>query len=326
MSLLLDLTRAAGGSTTTSWIPATTDPVLASMRPKGRQIAEYLVRQDGTGTHTSITAAIASAVAAQNARLDAELVPRVKITPNYRVDIVIGPGDYQVTPSDFPDVPQWVNLYAQDPTQRPRLWYSNNGGPAGVIMTRGRQYIEGLIIEQDRQYGTAWPKYPIHHSGTGATVIANCVLLGTTGGSLTTQGTPVAHSAIGMDGADHSNTVLYRVQMPRAQMNMHGWVDYEIPNPLSVCYVECLADRFSHQSSILPEGVRDDMWVVGCTTDPDGSLRDITPNGQTALHLDPAHVGSPTIRGNAASTQDARTDWPVPVGGLTPYDRAYYGM
>ncbi|MCW1013182.1 hypothetical protein, partial [Streptococcus anginosus] len=62
-----------------------------------------------------------------------------------------------------------------------------------------------------------------------------------------------------------------------------------------------------------------DVWIVGGTS---GSIR--ADGASARLHLDPAHVTSGTI--TAPGPRDADTRWPIPFGGLSPWDAALYGM
>ena len=62
---------------------------------------------------------------------------------------------------------------------------------------------------------------------------------------------------------------------------------------------------------------RHEVWITG------GSVGSVTVAGAgTVTHRDPASGATLTTTG----TQDARTDWPIPTGGLSATDRAHYGM
>jgi hypothetical protein len=310
MSLLASLVAYAA-AVDTSRVPATADPVLQSLRPTGRVIGEVYVHPSGDGDATTLAAGFTLARTMQTTLMTAEGLAHARITPNYRVNIVVASGTYTefgVTP------PPWAAVYAENPADPPLVRHVVTGDASvitGVVVTGQGIYWEGVNIELDRTTSAlGWPKYPVHHSATstGTSIFAACTLFATSGGSI------IPGVSIGADMESNSTTLLYDVDMPSGVTNMHGYVTNT--GPITTMFVNCTG---------LELGARDDggaagsqLWFVG------GSSTTVKAGGVgTTLHLDPATVVTTVTKDGP---QDASTAWPVPTGGLSAADRAHYGM
>lgn len=313
MSILALLAFATTGTPTPPTAidlrPAPADATVALLRPSGRSIAT--LRVGPTRTHTTIGSAITAAQAAQAAQLSTE--GQATITPNYRVDILVDAGTYVETIT----TPKWVGVYAVDPT--PGATVITHTNPAGVptsvlgtLATAGALYWEGIDIHLDKPFGEEgnWPKYPVHHVSSRTSIFARTrfrtrTTAGAIGAGLTTFGT---------DGAGGSTTVFYDCDFDGGGTNNHGWPGNTAPQTWA--YVDCTATHGVNYSA-LGGSLADEVWVKG------GSVGSVDVDGSgTVTHLAPASGATLTTTG----TQDARTDWPIPTGGLSAIDRAYYGM
>lgn len=301
MSLLALLAATSGeamGGGTVDPLPATADATLRAIRPNGRRIGLLTV---GAGKdYANIKDANAAAKALQTTRLAAEGASN--LTPNYRVDVVVDPGTYvgEVVSGRF--VAFYANgsgvLLKQNPTGTPAL---------GVLETTGDTYWEGINITQDDEPDAFRPKYPIHAQGKGTSIYANCTL---------TNNESDVTTAFGMDGYDGGTTLLYKVTMGPGGTNSHGAVGTRVPQ--TTMYVDCVTPGVNWNA--MNDIAADHLWVVG------GIVNIVSMAGvASTMHLDPATVvsGSSTP---VSGSKDARTDWPVPVGGLSASDRALYGM
>lgn len=312
MSLLALLAASAGGPATppaaTDPRPAAPDATVAAMRPSGRCIAT--LRVGPTRTHATIGAALTAAQAAQAAQLATE--GQVTATPNHRVDILVDPGTY----SEVIVTPAWVALYAVDPTPGATiLTHTNPAGLStsdlGTLATAGALYWEGIDIHLNKPAGEEanWPKYPVHHVSSRTAIFARTkfrtrTTTGAIGAGLTTFGT---------DGAGGSTTILYRCDFDGGGTNNHGAATNTTPQTWA--YIDCTATHGVNYNAM--SSIADEVWITG------GSVGSVTVAGAgTVTHRDPASGATLTTTG----TQDARTDWPIPTGGLSATDRAHYGM
>lgn len=303
MSLLALLAGAAGNGGPGAPLdqrPPTEDALLVSLRPNGRSIGTLTV---GPGKqYANIKDANTAAKALQTTTLAAE--GQSNLTPNYRVDVLVDPGTYvgEVVAGRF------VAFYAAGPGA---LLKQNPGATTpelGVLTTNGDTYWEGINITQDDEPDTNRPKYPIHAVNRGTSIYANCTL---------TNNESEVTTPFGMDGYDGGTTLLYGVTMGPGGTNAHGWDNTRVPQ--TMIYVDCTTPSTVGWNALNNVAV-DELWVV------DSSVRGVVLAGNASkAHVSGTTLGDLGFSGPAGSL-DADTAWPVPVGGLSAADRAFYGM
>lgn len=278
----------------TGW-PATTDQVIASMRPTGRRLAALTVNPaapiTATNKHTIVAAMDqAKAIQATDAQ-NTGLAFLGNLGPDYRVDIIIAAGTYD----EQVGTAGWVNLVGAtgDPAD---VVIHNSGDSGGVIHSFGAIYMEGLTLwSQDNGGGTGTgPKYCWHITGGGTSIAANCILRSTNTGST---------GVSGMDGGGGTYTLFYGCDLtgaaPGVITNMHG--ANNPTEPLTIAWVDCTTNGEIGYSQ-LTSTMTDVLWSID-TTDA-GSPAAITTSGSVTVHT----TGT----------------WPVPTGGVSPRDLAYH--
>lgn len=304
MSLLAILAAGTGGGTPGTPLdqrPATDDTLLQSIRPNGRSIATLTV---GPGKqYANIKDANTAAKTLQTARLAAE--GQATLTPNYRVDVLVDPGTYvgEVVAGRF------VAFYATGPGALLKQNAAATTPELGVLTTNGDTYWEGINITQDDEPDTNRPKYPIHAVNRGTSIYANCTL---------TNNEPDVTTPFGMDGYDGGTTLLYGVTMGPGGTNAHGWENTRIPQ--TMMYVKCASPSTVGWNALNNIAV-DQLWVV------ESNVRGVVLAGTSSVaHIAPSNtLGDLGVSLNGAS-QDVNAAWPVPTGGLSAADRAFYGM
>lgn len=300
---------AAVSSQPTSLVPPTSDPIVAQIRPNGRSIAELTVAPSGAD-YTTIKAAATAAGVLQAARMAAEGTAR--ITPNYRVDIIVEPGTYigEVTS------PQFVAYYGNGARGSVILNQDVNAALplVGVLATAGNIYWENIDIVEllETPYvqvgGVDYPKYPVHGINRGTSVFVGCTL----------EHKRAAGTPYGSDGVNGGTTLFYDVDMLPGNTNLHGEAATRVPQ--TAMYVDCTSAGTVNWNALNNIAV-DHLWVVG------GNVYGVSLAGTASrLHLDPATVVGAGGITKPTGSQDADTNWPIPIGGLSATDRAYYGM
>lgn len=301
---------AAVSSKPTTKIPPTNDPILAQIRPSGRSIAELTVKPSG-GDFTTLADAAAAVGPIQAARMAAEGTQRV--TPNYRVDIIVDPkpGGY-VGNINVPQFSAWYgngprgSVYLQQDTAEPVPLL-------GVLATNGLTYWEGIdviMLYQDVYIGGS-PKYPVHGVNRRTSIYASCTLDASPKGPTATP--------FGSDGVDGGTTLFYDLDFLGGNTNVHGEAATRVPQ--TAMYVDCRSPAGVINWNALNNVAVDELWVVG------GDLYGVRLEGNASrLHLDPDTVIGAGGVVKPVGSQDANTSWPVPVGGLSAADRAYYGL
>jgi len=283
--------------------PAPLDDVVAAMRPTGRVIFTATVAQDGSGDYSTISDAITAAHTAQADRIAAEGV--AKVTPNYATRLIISPGEYR-EPVGVGHVP-WIQLYGAGTDKTIILPPGDGTAHRGVLEAAGRLYVEGLTLRRDvSNADKTRPVYPVHTNNLGTSIYADVFFDNALG---------PGGSAFGSDGSPDGATYLYRCRLTGG-MNAHGWADMNAEQRMSIISTTATGQvGWTTMNDTSPA----DVWIVGGTS---GAIR---ADGSSArLHLDPAHVTSGTI--TAPGPRDADTRWPIPFGGLSPWDQALYGM
>lgn len=303
-------------------MPATTDPLLAAIRPDpAHTVAQIVVAQDGTGDYDNLGDAFAAVEAARS--LPMAIKGKTKVDPTVRVDIAVKPGVYEPGAWSGGFAVPWVNVFATDPT--PGATVCNIGTePWGGL------YWEGVDIVNPATITTFDPKYAVHmHSATSDTlrgstaIFARCTLANLakeSGGS----GVP-----IGMDGEKQGTLALHDVRLVFAEggvarTNLHGWSDWVTRNDedgptvgMDVIFSKVAYDGGMLSYDALNGQSRDEMWVVDCTAK--GAR---LTGAATTLHVARSTLDTVTADG----ARDARGDWPIPTGALSARDRARYGI
>lgn len=307
MSLVAAL--AGFSSVPASKIPPPPDSVIEQIRPNGRSIAEILVAPQG-GDFTTMKAAAAAIPAIQLAKRTAEGCPI--LTPNYRVDVIVKPGIYGEEVAS----PQFVAWYGDGPRGSIQLQqYPTAELPlVGVLTTAGNIYWEGIdVVElyQDSYVqvgGKDYPKYPIHGTAYGTSIFTRCTLDSRKAAGAT---------PCGSDGIDGGTILFYDCDMT-GNTNNHGEAGTRVPQ--TTMYVNCRNTGYVNWDALNAVAV-DHLWVVG------GNVGGVSLAGTASkLHLDPATIVGAGGVTRPSGSQDDDTDWPIPLGGLSAADRAYYGM
>lgn len=284
--------------------PVTTDPMVQSLRPNGRCIGTIRVAADGSKDYTNLRTACAAALTMQTNKRATEGNP--PLNPNYRVDVIVYPGTYtgEIAPSPF------VGFYLEgSPHSAVLNQILGVGDYLGVIANNGNTYWEGIDIVELYQasYPNANPKYPVHAVNSGTNIWVNTTFDHQGGAGMTPYG---------MDGADGGTTLIYNCVLKPGNLNCHGWAHTRVPQ--TMMYVNCTSEGTVNWNALNDIAV-DHLWVVG------GSAKGIRLEGAASkLHRDPATVLG--IDGVVSPSTDNNTNWPVPYGGLSATDRAYWGM
>ncbi|MBS0231733.1 MAG: hypothetical protein JSS52_11330 [Proteobacteria bacterium] len=296
--------------------PTVDDMLVMSMRPEGRRVAVIRIAGDGTGDYTTFKAAVAAGAAAQSAALTAAGLTAGQVTPNFRVDYLVGPGVYTSAPGDWSGV---IHPFA--------AFYATDTTPGATVLRWGVEpdgglYWEGIDIVNVDNAGAFDPKYPIHLHADATSIITRCTL---TNEAASSGGYP---TPLGVDGDRRATLVVHDVTMTTGvYTNIHGPTGTLTPGMVTV-FSDCTFTGGDLHWWALDDTDPSEMWAVGSTAHGVKML-----GAATVLHSDPGntlavapvHVAT---GGGALTTgtTDTRTDWPVPVGALSAGDRARYGM
>lgn len=289
--------------------PEPLDEVVAQIRPSGRLIWAATVAQDGTGDYTSLQAAREAAWAAWRARLTAEGLREGQATPNYRTQIIVKPGTYEVV--DF-RMPPWGELIGHGRDQTTLTMPTDEPRPQSYVMNLGsRFYCEGVTIFKPASTG----RYAVHNASGGTTIWADVGVY-----SATTDTWPflIDRRPSGLDAADGLTVLWYRCHS-NGHMDSHGWDTNTVPS--THMFIGQQGGQVGFRSGSGGAGVTaDETWVVGGDVH---AVRCLGPN--QVLHLsEDTDVRTFTTLPDGGTTD--RTDWPVPYGGMSAADRARYGM
>ena len=219
---------------------------------------------------------------------------RDQITPNFGLCYLVSPGTYNDPIEDA--LPLWSAFYATDTTRGSTV--VNYGLSAGPL------YWEGIDVT-NVDVGAFDPKYPFHLNVANTTIITRCTL---SNPSESAGGRP---TSVGTDGQEGGTVVVHDATFLLGGTNQH-----DVP---TLVYSQVLSPVQAVGGGPALSSRQSEVWVVG------GSVAGVTVGGTGVLHLDPSTVLTGPVN-NAGGTSDSRTDWPVPVGGLSATDRAYYGM
>lgn len=283
------------GGTATDPRPVIDDPIIMAMRPNGRSIAT--LRVGPTREYTTIQAAVDAGWALQQAKRAEE---QSIWTPNYRVDILVDPGEYTGTVR--------ANAF--------QAFYSAGGVKGDTVVQDGSLDTQGHIYWEGIDLIPITPelhKYPLHHAGPGTSVFARTRMEHLGVGS---HGYP---TAFGMDGGyGPDTTVIYDCWLGPGGLNAHG-------GPASGTYPG--PEHFILANSYMGGGGgfdswgttgSDEQWIVNSNVQDIGGA---APGG--------THIGGTTNRSgtvNVTGPVDNESDWPIPVGCVSAYWRNYWGM
>lgn len=294
--------------------PALDDPVAQSMRPDAPPIET--VRVGPTRDFTTVFDALryarnvqASALAAAGKAIPADRSsPAMGLLRDYRVDIIIDPGTYP-EPVSGGGVPISAHfaLYAADGQARSVTIR------AGAAYSDGWTYHEGIVYDPRGRTGA---KYGAHLGGYGTTIFSR-------GGMYHSAATAGSSWAMGMDGYGNGWTYCYDWDFNHAsaggRTNNHA-ASSITTIPEQMIYINCRSNGGLEFNPMGSSGHT--MWAVDCEADWVG----IEPAGTNTLITD-GNVQALTNPQRYRHTPDqTRRDWPVPVGGLSPYWRARLGL
>ena len=288
--------------------PEPLDEVIAQIRPDGRCIWMATVAQDGTGDYTDLHAAEDAAWVAWRAKLADEGLREDQATPNYRCQVIVEPGTYEVSNLGLPP---WSELIGRD---RERVILTMPASPpnsGGYVLNLGsRFYCEGVTIIKPEGTG----RYAVHNARGGTTIWANV-------GVFWEASEPwpyVTERPSGLDAGDGITVLWYRCKA-NGRMDSHGWDTNTVPS--THLFIEQEGGQVGYRSGTGGGGLTaDETWIVG------GDVHQVASVGVNhTLHLDPATNVRATVSAPGGGV-DQRVDWPVPYGGMSARDRAHFGM
>ena len=289
--------------------PAPLDETVAAIRPDGRRIWSATVSKDGTGDYADLTAAVDDAWAAWRSRLTDEGLREDQATPNYRTQIIVEPGTYEVTNLRMPP---WGELIGRSRDQVTLTMPATPPAPAWYVLNlQSRFYCEGVTIVKPPGTG----RYAVHNASGGTTIWADVGMFWEA-----TEPWPFLDGVrpSGLDGGDGLTVLWYRC-LTNGLVNSHGWDANTVPS--THIFVGHEGGVVGFRSGNGGNGLAaDETWVVG------GDVHQVSSVGVNhTLHLDPATSVRTTVNAPGGGV-DQRVDWPVPHGGLSADDRARFGM
>lgn len=277
----------------TGW-PVTTDPVVASLRPAGREVQPLVV-----GDLPALHAAVVALEATQTVLIKGSSVASLgKAGPDYRGDLVLVEGSHK---GNGPTKP-WCALVGEtgDPADT-EIW-SDAPGAGGTMHTWGSVYVEGLTLrnEADQIEGIG-PKYPLHMTAgeDASQVFVNChfVSHASNGGATPSQWS-------GQDGGQGSYLLFYGCHFDGTPANLHGFAGNT--RGLTIAFVNCTGAGFAYTD--LNSGAPDRIYVV------DSPLGASTVTGSSTVVRTIGTTGTITLSGGA--TIEVATSWPSAPGGI----------
>ena len=291
--------------------PVLDDPVAQSMRPM--RPATATIRVGAGREYSTLSQGLARAELLRDSSLLAAgipsnwwantTVPAVMLQLlDHRVDVIVDPGAYDEDHLFELGIPGLVAVYAAD--GQPGSVRINQG-----LATGGWTYVEGLSITPPKVGGS---KYAVHHTNTGTSIFSRCGFdtRGRTGGM-------GGDTPFGMDGAApygrEAETIFYEcVFQGGTSTNLHG--SETGGDPDIIAYIKCSYAggnlQYSGGTNLAT------VWGVDCTA---GSINGY--GDYTTTHLSGCILETPST-----TVDTDRSDWPVPVGGLSPYWRAQLGL
>jgi hypothetical protein len=274
------------------------------MRPNVAPVATILVGP--SRTYHDLWAAVPSGNNLRSARIAADGVTGTAAShPRYRVTYLLDPGTYTTPTGDIGLVINEANVYAVDPT------------PGSTVIHAGLSQCNNLYwegVDIIRTVNGLWdPKYAAHLQLSGTTIFANCRMENDdplSGGGGTWAG---------MDGGDHLHLTFYGVTgvvgNPASGTNLHGPTTV----PVDLCFIN-VTDN-GGLKWVMNGWQLTNMWVKDTTTPLIFSPAE-TLATKPILHLS----GSTVTTNQWDGTIDSDANWPVPLGGFSPYWRTQIGL
>jgi hypothetical protein len=309
------LAGSGGGSApaaTTLTMPPAPNATVASLRPAGRTIATYTVSPTDTAAdYATIGAAMEAAKAAQKSAGQQTSIAwngdGKDLGPDYRVDIIVGPGTY----NEVVGTGAWINLYGS--TGNPAdVKITSDAAGEGTLRVWGAFYMEGVTVESTPPASGTGQKYPLHlTAGPDTNSFVNCRFITTNSVAMGSG------AAIGMDGDSGSYTLFYGCGITAIvgadwAANMHGFAANT--TPLDVVFVDCTSNGKIVYDT-LNSGLADKVYWIG------GSTSGLTVIGTAAVTtVDPA-----ATTGTVTATNVVSSDvWPLADGATSSRDDAYF--
>lgn len=309
MSRLLPLLAAAttGGATPNAPQPqplTTSDPVLLQMRPHGKRRIIATIEVGPGKPYATITAGINAAKAAQAAKRAQESAAFV--TPEYWVAVLVQPGTYY----DRLTGAEAVSVHAMGAVEVVESTVSAGatGNPIdwGQDTLAGSGFWEGITFRQPASNPAVnlRGKYLLHNivGGNYASVFAGCTFV---------EQNPNANAVYGQNEATGCNLTFYNCTWTNTA-GVSNQVMYGI-GTVNVINMQGNTGNFGGGGG----RVGDHLWVDELTYFPGG----LAIGAASALHA-PANAASSFSY--TGSLRDYRTDWPIPIGGLTPDNHTYW--
>ena len=278
--------------------PPAPDEHTALIRPSGRVIFTANLAPDGSGDYPTITAAIAAARTAQADRMKVDGFTTA--TPDFACQFILAPGTYDECIVHPPPFSAFYGAGRDVTIVRGKQDDTNS---RGIHESAGRVYVEGLTLRRTVAGSGGQSVYPVHASNRGTTIYAHCHLDNAAGGTW-----------YGMDGYEGGFLYLYSVTGTGTGTNLHGWANMVTPE--TIVYHRVTTPGILNYNA-LSATTPSEVWVKDCAA----SEVQVSGNAMT-VHVSGSSIPKRTIAG----TQTTRSDPPVPVGGLSPADRAHYGM
>lgn len=318
----------------TAILPPAMDATVETMRPEGvRRVTAYAEVGAGKDYATPGEAFTALAGERDNHRI-AE--GRSALGPDDWITIVVHAGDYEVGTNGLA-VPRFSSMYLLDGAHVHGGWRTRPSGDtsawgaAGTLHGGGICHIElqagaSIVMEAKDEATHIPPKYALHMQqgdyGTMTFVLEP--------GSEVRQDAMSQGTVCGFDGGKGSTVIFYgggtlnRTGATAATDITHIRMAGTQAAPATLAYVggiQSAATLSAHpykDTEGFPDVRYGDVWI-GPGSWP-GLVKD---QGEMVTHIDPAHSGTVTV---GTGAKDARTDWPVPTGGLSQQSWAsYYG-
>lgn len=276
-------------------LPDPLDATDAAMRPTGRRLGVFQVRQNGTGDFSTLGAAWAHCASVQEARRIAE--GQATTGPAYRCDLILDPGEFVETAQPVP----WVNVYAFSP-ETTRILQNNATVQRGTLDPTWGQYWTGVSIELT-QPAPAEFVYPIHSSNRHTTIFSGVRMWHHGGGAV-----------YGSDGFNRGSTTFYRSEL-RGGTNMHGETHTLAGQSIAIVKSTITGNTgWNALNGTAP----DDFWLVDSTVGGNVSVL----GAGSRFHRSASTVaGSVTAQG----TTDTSAAWPIPTGGTSLDDKGIFG-
>lgn len=280
--------------------PAPLDATHAAIRPASRPLNTIHVGPGGD--FPEIGLAIDEAKRIQSRATGGNEKPG----PDYRVDILIAPGEY-IGSNGITDQ---ISLVGKSGNPADVLLAANDDGAGGTLHMYGAAYMEGITLATiSGPDPTDTPKYPVHYTIEGGTVLAVNVRFE----DRTTDGDTAA--ILGADGGSGTDFIFYRcgISATRAHgTNMHGGGGST--EPVTVTWA--LSDATGENVGFAPLSDQIDVlhWHGG-TVDQLG----IGAPGILRTSGDPAIGGI-----EPGTAHEVVESWPIPEQGLSDRWRDYY--